>query len=399
MPKKYGHFYNTIADAENGEVAITNASLGKRDRSDVKKILENKVEYAMALETLLRTKCFQPSPSIHLIIKDGPHKKEREIVIPKFYPDQCVHWMLMQQIQPIIMKGMYEYNCGSIPGRGSKYALDAIHYWLTYDPKNCTWCMKLDVEKFYQNIDHECLKKMFRHVIKDPDVLWLLDTVIDCIEQGVPIGYYTSQWFANFYLQSIDHYIKEVLKIPHYVRYMDDMLLMASSKRQLIRAKQSIEAELAKIGLKIRNNIDNPAKKNWEIFKPRETGLEFIGTKFIPIKVSKDKHRYIWMRVMSRDTMLRMSRRAKRIHRKGSMDYSDACAVVSYYGIARSGNNWRFECKYLRPYVDFEKAKKVVSVESKNLRASGKPLRHPQNRQRIVRCYSGGNRLGQPQPG
>ena len=399
MPKRIGHFFHQVASTDNGKMGIRFASLGKRERHDVKKVLDDPERYSKELETMLLEKRYTPSPSVRLIIKDGPHKKEREILIPRFYPDQCIHWMLMLQVEPIIMRGMYEYSCGSIPGRGTKYALDAVHRALTNDPKNCVWCMKLDVEKFYQNIDHACLKVMFRRIIKDPDVLWLVDSIIDCTERGVPIGYYTSQWFANFYLQAIDHYIKEQLRIPHFVRYVDDMLLMSSSKRQLLKAKQAIERELASVGLKIRNNIDNPSKRNWEIFKPRETGLEFIGTKFVPIRVSECKHRYIWMRTMTRDNMLRISRRMRRIHSKGELNFDDACAVISYYGIVRSGNNWRFEVKWMRPHVTFEKARKVVSNEVKKRNATGLPVRHYPDRKRVVRYYHHRCSQVQPKPG
>lgn len=399
MPKRKGHFYNKIANAENAKVAMRFASLGKRQRHDVKKVLDDPDRYSKELETMLLQKQYTPSPSVCMTIKDGPNKKEREIFIPRFYPDQCIHWMLMLQVEPIIMRGMYEYSCGSIPGRGTKYALDAVHRALTNDPKNCVWCMKLDVEKFYQSINHGCLEAMFRKVIKDPDVLWLIDTIIEYVDLGVPIGYYPSQWFANFYLQSIDHFIKEKLHIPHYVRYVDDMLLMSSSKRQLIKAKQAIEQELSLIGLRIRNNITTPTKRNWEIFKPRETGLTFIGTKFVPVRISEDKHRYIWMRILTQDTMLRISRRMRRIHRKGSLNFDDASAVISYYGIVRAGNNWRFEVKWMRPQVLFDRATKVVSNEIKKQNASGLPVRHYPNKKRIVRCHYYQRSKVQPPPG
>lgn len=399
MPKRKGHFFHEIANIENAKMAIRFASLGKRQRHDVKTVLDDPDKYGKELVTMLLNRQYTPSPSVCLVIKDGPNKKEREIFIPRFYPDQCIHWMLMLQVEPIIMRGMYEYSCGSIPKRGTKYALDAVHRALTNDPKNCVWCMKLDVEKFYQSINHDCLKAMFRKVIKDPDVLWLIDTIIDCVNQGVPIGYYTSQWFANFYLQSIDHFIKEQLHIPHFVRYVDDILLMSSSKRQLIKAKQAIEQKMSPIGLRIRNNIITPTKRNWEIFRPRETGLEFIGTKFVPIRISEDKHRYIWMRTLTRDTMLRISRRMRRIRRKGHLNFDDASAVISYYGIVRSGNNWRFEVKWMRPNISFEQARKVVSDEVKKQNASGLPVRHYPDKKRIVRCYHYQHSQVQQNPG
>lgn len=68
-------------------------------------------------------------------------------------------------------------------------------------------------------------------VIKDRDTLDLIDKIIDSTDKGVPIGNYTSQWFANFFLQDLDHYIKEELKVPYYLRYMDDMVLFHRNKK------------------------------------------------------------------------------------------------------------------------------------------------------------------------
>ncbi len=395
MPKRVGNIFGEVACDGNARAAITNASRGKRERPTVKHALNEIERHSAELVSLVGERRYAPSPSINVMILDGPHKKVRKIAIPKFWPDQCVHWMVMQVVQPLIVKGMYEHNCGSIPGRGSKAALDYVQKALETDPQHCAWCLKLDVEKYYEHINHDLLKQKFRRIIKDPDVLRLLDLIIDSYEIGVPIGYYTSQWFANFYLQDIDHRIKEQLHVPHYVRYMDDMLLMGSNKRELLRAKKIIENWFAEIGLKIRTNVENPSKKNWEIFRPREVGIEFIGTRFVPEKVSETAHLYCWHREMNKQTMLRMTRTFRKIALKGYLSYEDACAVVSYYGIARSGNNWQFEKKWLRPFVSFERAKEVVSIESRKPRTIKKKLRS-QRRWSVARCdgeYTAGNHV------
>lgn len=90
--------------------------------------------------------------------------------------------------------------------------------------------MKLDIKKYYPSIDKEILKNKFRRLFKDNDLLWLLDTVVDS-ENDIPIGFYTSQWFANFFLTDLDHYIKEILKVKYYIRYADDMILLGNNKK------------------------------------------------------------------------------------------------------------------------------------------------------------------------
>lgn len=77
-------------------------------------------------------------------------------------------------------------------------------------------------------------------------MLWLIDSIIDSSKEGLPIGNYTSQWFANFYLEDLDHYIKETLKVKYYIRYMDDMVLFSNNKKELKKVKLAIDDFLKK---------------------------------------------------------------------------------------------------------------------------------------------------------
>ena len=128
---------------------------------------------------------------------------------------------------------MYYWCCASIKGRGLHHGMRKLKKALVEDRKYTKYCLKLDIKKFYPNIDKQCLKDKFRRVIKDENTLWLIDSIIDSADSGVPIGNYTSQWFANFYLQDLDHYIKEELGIKYYIRYMDDMVLFSNNKKTI----------------------------------------------------------------------------------------------------------------------------------------------------------------------
>ena len=177
--KRIGYIYNDICDIENIKEAILKASKGKRKRSNVQKVLKNIDYYAEQIQIMLKNKTYNPSPYQEDLIKETSNNKERVIFKPKYYPDQIVHWCLMLKLSPIIMKGMYYYNCGSIPGRGIHYAHDAVKKWLKNDRKHTKYCVKIDITKFYPNIDKEILKPLFRKRIKDRDTLWLIDTIID----------------------------------------------------------------------------------------------------------------------------------------------------------------------------------------------------------------------------
>ncbi|GHV61527.1 hypothetical protein FACS1894195_2190 [Bacteroidia bacterium] len=97
----------------------------------------------------------------------------------------------------------------------------------------------MDFRKYFASISHAVLKAQLRRLFKDPQLLALFDKIIDSYETtagcGIPIGNLTSQYFANYYLSALDHYAKEVLQIPVYIRYMDDILILENDKAKLHR--------------------------------------------------------------------------------------------------------------------------------------------------------------------
>jgi len=343
--KRVGYIFEKITDIENIKNAIKKASRGKRNKKYVKKILENQDFYAEQIYQMLINKTYKPSPYKIKIIFDGANKKERQIYKPRFYPDQIIHWALMLQLQPIIMRGMYRYCCGSVPGRGTSDGQKVLRKWLDSDYKNTKYCLKMDISKFYPSIDNEILKIMFRRKIKDPNCLWLIDAIIDSSE-GLPIGNYTSQWFANFYLESLDHYIKQELGVKYYIRYVDDLVLLGSNKRKLHDVRKQIEGYLNKLNLKL--------KDNWQVFRVSKRGIDFLGFRFFYDKT-----------ILRKRNALRIRRRMKKIGIKKSLNHKDASAVISYWGWIKRSDSYNFYHKHVKPYVSINKAKKVVSEYAK----------------------------------
>lgn len=339
--KRKGHIYEEICTFENCKLAIVKASKNKKYRNDVKYIVANVDKYALELSEMLKKKNFTTSPYIEKKIYDGANKKERIIYKPKFYPDQCVHWALMLQIKPILKKGMYDWSCAAIEGRGVHYGARHLKKILVRDRKNTKYCLKLDVKKYYPSINKELLKKKFRRFIKDYDVLNLIDVIIDSSEPGLPIGNFTSQWFANFNLQDLDHYIKEQLKVKYYIRYMDDMTLFHRNKKELHKIRIAVDEYLHKEGLQI--------KENWTLFKVDSRPIDFMGFRF-----------YRGHTTLRRGIFLRMKRRVKKIYKKGKINPTDAGAVMSYYGWIKHSNSYRVHQKYIRPYISMKECKNVL---------------------------------------
>lgn len=246
--KRYGYIYEDIIDINNCRKAIIEASKSKRNKSYVKNILNNIDFYAEDLSKRFQTLNFT-SPYRIKEIQDGASKKKRIIQIPKYYPDQCAHHAIVQVLQPIITKSSYYYSCANMPKRGlSRAQLAAIK------ASNLKYCAKTDIKKFYPSINNGKLKIFIRKKLKDKKAIEILDVVIDSCK-GLPIGYYTSPWLAEWHSQDLDHYIKENLKIKEYSRYADDQVLADNNKRKLSRATKSvIQYVKKKYGLTIKSN-------------------------------------------------------------------------------------------------------------------------------------------------
>ena len=187
MMKRIGNLYEKITDKNNIRKAILNAAKRKRERKNVQYVINNITKATDEVYEILKTETFNPSPYEKMKIMDGVRKKERIIDPPRFYPDQIVHWALMLQLEEILMKGMYYYNCASIKGRGLLHATKYIEKIIVRDRKNTKYCLKLDIKKFYPSVDKEILKRKFRRKIKERKTLDLIDKIIDSSDVGLPI--------------------------------------------------------------------------------------------------------------------------------------------------------------------------------------------------------------------
>lgn len=334
--KRKGFLFDKIIDKENIRQAILFASKGKTKRKVVIKTFENIDHNIDYIHNLLKTKSYIPSPYIKSSLIDGASKKERIIYKPKFFPDQIIHWSLINIIKPLLMRGMYQWNCASIQNRGTLYAKNAVEKWVRNDHKNTRYVLKVDIKKYYPSIDKEKLKQKFRKIIKDKDTLWLIDTIIDSHDIGIPIGNYTSQWFANFYLQDIDHFIKEKLGVKYYVRYMDDMVLFSANKKHLRHVKIQLEQQI--------NNESLTIKSNWQMFPIDKRTLDFIGYSFNRNKT------FVRKRITNR-------MRKKFYKFKKHKSKHNAAGMISYLGWLKHSDSFVLYKKY---YNQLKLMKKII---------------------------------------
>ena len=263
--KRKGFLFEQICSYQNLLLATYNASKGKRQRDEVIKFEADLDNNLRQLQEELRSRTYTTS-DYTVFVKYEP--KRREIYkLP--YRDRVVQWAIMQVLEPLWTPTFTSDTYACIKGRGIHSLLKKIRKDLRDDPDGTRYCFKLDVRKFYPSINHDILKAVIRRKIKDPDVLWLLDDIIDSAD-GVPIGNYISQYFANLYLSELDHLVREFLGVRYYYRYADDIVILSGSK-----------AFLSGVMVFVNDYLNNDRlldmKRNYQIFPVDARGIDFIG--------------------------------------------------------------------------------------------------------------------------
>ena len=177
------------------------------------------------------------------------YEPKRRTIVSQGMKDKIVNHLIAREIlYPAILPCLVPFNVASRPGMGTKKALEYLErYRRQFAAKNEKYFMlKCDISRFFLSIDHKILKKKVRRRIKDPRALKIVFNVIDSYSTGIGIGSMTSQVLAIFYLNDLDHFIKEELKIKGYIRYQDDFLLFSESKEYLGVCLEKIKKFLEK---------------------------------------------------------------------------------------------------------------------------------------------------------
>lgn len=270
--KRVGYLFEQICDYDNLRLAFVKARKGKCAKptivaysKDVDKNLDN-------LRQKLKNGSFKPGNYNYFRIYDP---KERLICAAAF-EERVVHHAIMNVCKPIFERNLIYDTYATRNGKGVYKALDRARYGM----RNYDFVGKFDVRKYFDSISHKILKNKLLRLFKDKELLSVFYKLIDSYEVepecGIPIGNLTSQFFANYYLSSLDHYAKEQLKVPVYVRYMDDILVFANSRDDLRKY-----AEL------ISHFVENQLQLQFKpvILNNVNHGVSFLGYKLFKNKI------------------------------------------------------------------------------------------------------------------
>lgn len=421
--KTYKNLYEKIISEENLKKTFFKAAKGKRKRKDIQRILDSVDEHAAILHDILKREDFKPAHHKPIQINDGFKMKKRHIIKPFYKYEQVVHHAIIQVLAPtdkeiaedrslkkVINRGAYEFTCGSVKGRGAHYGKRYIERWIRNDRKNTKYVLKIDVRHFFESIPHDKLKEKLRKVIADKKTLRLLDLIIDAVPAGLPLGYYTSQWLANFYLQDLDHFIKQEIWLPekekkirqyaarmkrkggktnampkyqcgikYMVRYMDDIVCFGANKRDLKTALERIEEYCGgKLGLEIKPNKQIfPLSKEIplteaEIGRKRERGRQ-AKKKTKEVGRALDFMGFLFRRTRTtirKAILYRITRKARKIAKKEKTNWYDAASIISRMGYFKHTDAYNVYLERVKPYVNIKKLKKIISKHERKGRKS-----------------------------
>jgi len=347
--KRYGNLWYQIIAFENLLNAARQAQRGKRFRHNVLTFNYNLETELFQLNTELAQKTYQPGTYKTFEIVEP----KRRLISAAPYRDRVVHHALCNIIVPIFERTFIADSYANRVGFGTHRALRRF----TQFARSQRYVLQCDIRQYFPSIDHAILKTQLRRKLKCKDTLWLIDTIIDNSNEqapvidhfpgdqlltplqrrrGLPIGNLTSQFFANVYLNGLDHFIKEQLKIKNYVRYVDDFALFSDEHQKLTLVRSAIEDYLAGIRLKI-----HPIKS--QLFETKQ-GANFLGFRILPNQI----------RVRT-ENLRRARRRLRRLqtdYNQGKISAQEVYqSLQSWVAHLEQGDTWRLREKIFADLV------------------------------------------------
>jgi len=285
--KRYGNLFPEITSFENLYAASRKARKGKRMKGNVANFEQNIEEELFILQEELLSKTYEPGRYKEFTIYE---RKPRKISAAP-YRDRIVHHALCNVIEPIFEKVFVFDSYACRKGKGTHAA---VNRFTEFCRKN-KYVLKTDIRKYFASIDHEILFDKMLRKIKCKDTLWLIKLIIDGSnrqeevndyfegdslfvpfdrKRGIPIGNLTSQFFANAYLDDLDHYMKEVLHCKYYIRYVDDITVFDNDKKRLWEIRECMERYLSSYRLKLH------PRKTYVL--PVSEGIDHLGYRLFP---------------------------------------------------------------------------------------------------------------------
>ena len=279
--KRIGPGLEQIAEPDNLRLAFWKASRGRRGQREVAAFAEGLDRHILELHRELIAGTVTVGCCHYFTIRDP---KER-LVCAASFRERVLHHAIMNVCEPVFERAAIFDSYACRRGKGREAAIDRARGYAARHQ----WFLKLDIRKFFDSVDHAVVMDRLSRQFKDYRVLELFGRILTSYStatgKGVPIGNLTSQHFANDYLAPLDRFIKETLRCPAYVRYMDDFVLWSNDRAYLRRAWNEIEVFLAtrlRLSLKCGASLNRTCR-----------GMDFLGARIFPrlVRLSRSSRR------------------------------------------------------------------------------------------------------------
>ncbi len=298
---KYNNIFEKIISFENLILAWKKARKHKTTKSYVIEFERELFYNLIALHYELKYQTYSPKPLITFILRDPKTRK----ISKSDFRDRIVHHAICNILEPIYERIFISDSCANRIGKGNLFALKQFYKYTRKVSRNGTispnkfkdnnyikgYCLKADIKHYFQEVNHEILLNILRKKIADEQVLKLIKQINQNFSnaerervilkdgvvgenlvslQGMPLGNLTSQFLANVYLNELDYFIKHELKAKYYIRYVDDFVILHSSKEQLAKWKEQINLFLIE---KLKLELHQDKSK----IIPLSRGIDFVG--------------------------------------------------------------------------------------------------------------------------
>ena len=293
---EHGSDFHRLTALGNLHACWLKARKNKGNRERIQRFAEDPLRYLTMIQERLRGRAYTFGPYRSFTIRE---KKFRDVVDAPM-KDRVVHWMLYDYLLPIWQPRFIHDTYGNLPGRGTHAAVRRLADFCR--SPSCQWALQIDLSKYFYSVPHSQLKARALRYIGDQYLRQLLIDLIDSwrtdhrfddlfpansayrqtAAKGMPIGNLSSQLFANIYLNDFDHWVKETLRVRHYLRYVDDMVFLGESREGLLAITEQIVQRLAADGLTV-----HPRKIR---LAPVSAGIPWLGYVVWPGHVSVGRY-------------------------------------------------------------------------------------------------------------
>lgn len=340
MPKRKGHVWEELTDKDHCNQSVLDAIANKRKTPFLLHVRDNYQEYGNKIQQVMICG-WVPDPTRTKTINEGTDRKQRDLRIPSLR-DHFIHTAVAKILEKYIGKRFYYYACGSLPNRGQTFAVKAVEGYLRKKkPKHCAVA---DIKKCFKSIKKQQVMRCLRRVFKDERFLRINEQILEQMGDGLAIGFTVSHWYAHLVMSFIDESLKKAFPGIFFVRYMDNYVIMCGRKRTLHKVIMLLAEKASEFWLRV--------KSDWQVFPVQKRMVEFLSYRL-------DHNKTVLRKVL----MYRMSRRFRKA--KNNLNAHAARTIMSYRGVLKHCDSYRFRTKHLYPNVSIKLCRRLISDADK----------------------------------